>query len=111
MTANMAGKQCLEEGHLSLGQIKSQVLKSMVEHESKRCRACGSLHNSKYLLIPMSTQCMCTAPENAVHAMCVPAAMDDPHTESLQAMNCEMNCESLFLCATGNAFSVLPRVL
>lgn len=44
----------------------------------------------------MSTQCPC--PEDVVHATRVPAAMDDPYTESLQAMNCEINCESLFLC-------------
>lgn len=41
---------------------------------------------------------MCPSPENVVHAMCAPAAMDDPHTESLQAVNCEMTCEGLFLC-------------
>lgn len=34
-------------GHLSLGQIKGQDLESMVDHEGKRHRACGSLHNSK----------------------------------------------------------------
>lgn len=40
-------KQCLEEDHLNLEQIKSQVLKSMLDHEGKRSRVCGSQHNSK----------------------------------------------------------------
>lgn len=34
-------------------------------------------------LVPLSTQCTCPSPENVVHAMCVPAAMDDPHAKSL----------------------------